>query len=145
MSLGTFGAVLKFALELETLGVAYYETATTITQNQELKSLFESLIAQGQKRTQTLMRVRRENTTEMILEPISGLSSQKYRLQTECPPECPDDQLIQLARTLEDQIHQFYIDAAEKLGFLSEVADIFERLAEENANNKNRLQTVYIP
>jgi rubrerythrin len=142
MSLGTFGAVLKFAMELETMGVAYYETAITTAQNQELKSLIETLIAQGQKRTQTLMRVRRENTTEMILEPITGLDSQNYRLQTECPPGCSNDQLIQLACTLEEQIRQFYLDAGEKLGFLSEVADIFERLAEENANNKKHLQTV---
>ena len=140
MSLGTFGAVLKYALELEAKGLAYYEKAATISQTQGLKSLFDSLIAQGQRRTQILMRVRRENTTEMILEPISGLFSEKYRFQTECPPGCPDGQLIQFASTLEDQIHQFYLDAADKIGFLSEVADIFERLAEENANNKNRLQ-----
>ncbi len=141
MSLGTFGVVLKFAMELETMAATYYETATTITQNQELKSIFESRIVQGQRRIQTLMRVRRENTTEMILEPITGLSSQKYRPHTECPPGCPDDQLIQLALTMEDQIQQFYVDAAEKISFLSEAADIFERLAEENANNKKRLQT----
>ena len=142
MSLRTFGVVLKFAMELEATGIAYYETATTITQNHELKNIFESLVVQGQRRTQTLMRVRRENTTEMILEPISGLTSEKYRLQTECPPECTDKQLIQLACTMEDQIHQFYTDAADKLGFLSEVADIFERLAEENATNKKHLQSL---
>jgi len=140
MSLGTFGAVLKFAMELEAMGVTYYETATTITQNQELKNQFESLIAQSQRRKQILLRVRRENTTEMILEPISGLNREKYGLQTECPPECPDAQLIQHASTIEGQIHQFYIDAAEKIHFLSEVAEIFERLAEEHATIKNRLQ-----
>ena len=127
-------------MELESLSGAYYETATTTTQNDELKNLLKSLIAQGQRRTQTLMRVRRENTTEMILEPISGLSGEKYGLQTECPPECPDEQLIQLACRMEDQIHQFYMDAAEKISFLSEVADIFERLAEEHANVRNAFQ-----
>ncbi|MFX1566221.1 MAG: hypothetical protein ACFFCH_09540 [Promethearchaeota archaeon] len=140
MSLGTFGVVLKFAMELEAMSAAFYETATTITQNQELKSVFEAHIVQGQRRIQTLMRVRRENTTEMILEPITGLNSQQYRPHTECPPNCPDDQLIQLALTMEKQIHQFYLDAAEKISFLSEAADIFERLAEENAKNINLLQ-----
>jgi len=143
MSLGTFGVVLKFAMELEAMSAAFYETATTITQNQGLKSVFEAHIVQGQQRIQILMRVRRENTTEMILEPITGLNSQQYRPYTECPPECPDDQLIQLAFTMEEQIHQFYLDAAEKIGFLSEAADIFDRFAEKHANNLKQLQTAH--
>lgn len=142
MSLGTFGVVLKFAIDLEAISAAFYETASTMTQNQEIKSFFEIFIVRGQKRIQTLMRVRRENTTEMILEPISGLESEKYRPKTECPAGCPDDQLLKLATAMEQKIHEFYSDAAEKVSFLSEVANIFERFAEENLQNQKRLQTI---
>lgn len=141
MSLGTFGVVLKFAIDLEATAAAFYETAITITQNQEIKSLFEMLVIYGQQRIQTLMRVRRENTTEMILEPISGLEGEKYRPYTECPPECPDDQLLKLAIAMEQKIHDFYSAAVDKVGFLSEVADIFEKLAEDHIESQKRLQT----
>lgn len=141
MTLGTFGAVLKFAIELEAIITAFYETAATITQNQTLRSNFEGFIIQGQKSILLLMRVRRENTTEMILEPISGLNSQKYQLLTECPQGCSDSQLIQIARENEEKVYAFYTEAAEKVGFLIEAADIFERLAETHQSNKRQLQT----
>ncbi len=138
-SLTTFGAVLKYALELEAVAAAFYETASTITSTQNLRSVFQALIIQGQKRIQILMRVRRENTTEMILEPISGLDGNAYRPTTECPETCTDDALIQLAKAMENKINNFYTSAAEKVSFLSEAADIFERLAEEHLENQNIL------
>jgi rubrerythrin len=137
--LTTFGAVLKYALELEAIAAAFYETASTITSTQNLRSVFEALIFQGQKRIQTLMRVRRENTTEMILEPISGLDGNAYHPTTECPESCTDDALIQLAKAMEIKISSFYTSAAEKVSFLSEAADIFERLADEHTENQNAL------
>ena len=40
---------------------------------------------------------------------------------------------------MEERIHEFYVAAAIKIGFLYEVADAFERLAEENIENKEKL------
>ena len=141
MALGTFGAVLKFALDLEATATAFYETATTITTNQQLKNLFEKLIMQGQKRIKVIMRVRRENTTEMILEPIHGLESQPYRPPTECPEGCSDVDLLKLATTVEKKLQSFYLEAVEKISFLSEVATIFEELAEVHLQNQKLLET----
>lgn len=142
MALGTFGGVLKFALDLEATATAFYETATTITTNQELKSLFEALVIKGQKRIEMLMRVRRENTTEMILEPIHGLEGQKYRPDTECPKDCSNSDLLKLATTMENKITDFFLHAAEKVSFLSEVAYIFEDLAEEHNENQKVLEAM---
>ncbi len=44
MSLDTVAILLNFAIELEASAAAFYETAITITEDQELKSLFEALI-----------------------------------------------------------------------------------------------------
>lgn len=140
MELRTFGAALKFAMDLEAIAAAFYESAAGIITSHDLKSLFEALLIRGQKRIKLLLRVRRENTTEMILEPISGLEGDQYRPKTEIPTGAGDAALSKLAEALELKIHDFYKDAAEKISFLSEPASIFERLAEENAENAKRLQ-----
>ena len=141
ISLGNFTVILKFALDLEAMAAAFYETANTITQTQELKSLFEALLLHGQRRINLLMQTRREATLEKANQPIPGLESQKYRPHTECPPGCPDAQLLQLASNMERQIQQFYLDAAEKISFLTETANLFEELAKEHQSTQKQLQT----
>ena len=142
MSLATVGVIVNFAVDLEASAAAFYETATTISQNQELKSLFEALIMQGQGRIQTLMQLRRQLSLDQKKAEVSGIQGDPYRPKTECPPGCPDDQLIQLALTMEQQVHDFYRDSSEKLGFLDEVPDVFNQIAEDHIQNQKRLQTM---
>ena len=140
MELGTFGAVIKFALELEAMAAAFYETASAITSTEQLKIPFEGHIQKRLMRMETLKRLRRENTTEMILEPIHGLQDEEYRVKSECPEGCPDEELLKLALELEERNQRFYEDAAKKIEFLIEPADIFERFAEENGDNATSLR-----
>ena len=142
MSLATVGIILNFAVDLEASAAAFYETATTITQNQDLKSLFEALIMQGQSRIQTLMQLRQQLTLDQKKAEVSGVQSEPYRPKTECPPGCPDAQLIQLALTMELQVHDFFLDAGDKLGFVEEVPDVFEHLAGDHLQNQKKLQTM---
>ena len=118
MSLGTVDVVLKFAVDLEGMAAAFYETATTITQSQELKSLFEALLLQGQSRIQTLIQLRRLIPSPIIKEPVSKIDSSHYRPITECPPRCPDSQLIEIALSVETKIQNFYETASDQLGFI---------------------------
>ena len=141
LELRTFGAVLRFALELEAGATVFYKSALGHATNPKLKQLSEALIERGEKRVQLLMRLRRENTTEMLLEPIAGLDSEKFRPQTELPKEADDAGLTQLASVMETKLQAFYTAAARKVNFLSEAAGAFERLAEENTENARRLQT----
>ena len=139
MELRNFGAVIKFALEVEAMAAAFYETANAITKNQQLKNSFETFMQMRMTRMELLKRLRRENTTEMILEPISGLNAEKYRPKTECPEGCPDKQLIDLAVSMENLNSAFYVEAAKKIEFMIEPADIFEQMAEENMENTKQL------
>jgi rubrerythrin len=142
LELGTFGAVLRFALELEAAVTAFYKSALGHTTNPKLKQLSEGFIQRGEKRVQLLMRLRRENTTEMLLEPITGLDAEKFRPQTNLLKGTGDSGLTTLASATETKLQAFYTAAAEKVSFLSEAAGAFERLAEENAENARRLQTL---
>ena len=141
MSLGTVDGVLKFAIDLEGMAAAFYETATTITQSQDLKSLFEALLLQGQSRIQTLIQLLRLIPHPVIKEAVSKIDSSRYRSVTECPHGCPDSQLIEIALNMESKIQSFYETAGDQLGFIEEVPDVFDHLAEDHRVNGKRLQT----
>jgi rubrerythrin len=80
VELGTFGAIIKFALNLENAASTFYESAIKLIANQTINDLFDKLYQRKQKRIQLLTRVRRENITETILEHITGLTSDDYEL-----------------------------------------------------------------
>ena len=141
MSLATVDITLTFAIELEASAAAFYETATTITQNHDLKSLFEALILQGQGRIQKIMLLRRQLSLEQKKAAVSGVKSEPYRTRTECPPRCPDHELIQLALTMEQQVQAFYHDSSDKLGFVEDISVLFDHLAQDHSQNQKTLQT----
>jgi rubrerythrin len=141
MELGTFGAIMKFALETENDVTSFYESVEDLAQSEELASLFNNLAKRGQKRAKTIERIRRENITEMILEPITGLDSDIYTPVTTIP-ESPDDKTLQeIAVEIENNLHAFYTQAAVKVDFLSEVAYALELLAEANQNASQSLSS----
>jgi rubrerythrin len=133
MDLTTFGAVLKFALDIETEVSSFYESAIGVATDPDLEKLLESLFNRGLKRIKTLMRVRRENVTEMILEPIAGLDSEVHKPVTVIPEGADDGIVRETAAALETKLHEFYMHAAAKIDFLSEAAYAFELLADANS------------
>lgn len=138
MELGTFGAIMKFALDVETEVTRFYESAQGLTKDEDLAEVFGSLASRGEKRLKTIERIRRENVTEMILEPIVGLDSDAYQPTISVPEDVDDSKLTNIAREIEKKLNAFYNDAATKLEFLSEVAYSFEILAEANDNANQR-------
>lgn len=130
--LGTFGAVLGFALELEGQTAAFYEAAA----RGSLAERFGELAARARKRQKRLERVRRENVSEMILESITGLEAAAYRVELD--PEASEESLRRQAIALEDAAHRFYLDAGAKLP-LKDVTRIFARMARENERHSAEL------
>jgi rubrerythrin len=128
MELGTFGAVLKYAMELEQEVHKFYETASEVAKDKDLTNQFRQLSKRGKKRLTTLDRVRRENVTEMILEPIVGLDSDDFKIES----DIEEAKLVETALSVEKTLHRFYSNAATKLEFLIEASYAFEELAEDN-------------
>lgn len=112
MQLGTFGAIISFALELEQQAASFYEGQGRDKQAKNAR-----------KRIKRLERARRESVSEMILESITGLDSDNYQ---------PDLSGDQPARALAENARRFYTDAAAKLP-IKEVARLFRRLADDHA------------
>ncbi|TFG30004.1 hypothetical protein EU527_15070 [Candidatus Thorarchaeota archaeon] len=139
MELGTFGAILKFAIDIEKEVIEFYRTAPTIQADQSLADLFEELVVRGERRIKTLERVRRENTTEMILEPITDFDSDTYSMKTIIPKHADEGVLREIASTIESTLENFYNTASKKIEFLSEAAYALELLAEKNRDTREQL------
>ena len=142
MKLSNVGNLVQFALDLEAMTSAFYETATTITHAQELKSQFEALIVRGQSHIETIMQLRRRLSLVDIQATIPAIQSEDYRPKTECPAGCSDEILIQIALTMEEQVSSFYNDSSDRLGFAEKIPDIFGRLAKIHKDNQKKLQTM---
>lgn len=96
-SLNTFGAILTYAIELETQLRDYYQAAGNATR-----------AAEADKRRANLERVRRENVTEIKLEPIEGLDEADYALNL-------DDTSADGQQAIERTAARFYADVAPKI------------------------------
>ena len=129
MELGTFGAIVSFAMALEEQAASFYEQETAARPAE----LFDELARGSRKRLRRLERARREMVAEMILESISGLETENYS-----PEVNSGGDLLPQARALEEAAARFYRDAADKMP-IKEVERLFRRLAKENEKRQARL------
>ncbi len=130
MKLGTIGAVLKFAIQIESTLQTAAELLHSKMTDEKSKTTIAELVAIHKKRINRLRRLQRENTTEMFLEPIVGLSSDQY--EDESPVVEKDDALLmQELQEAERRAQSFYMGAAPKIDFLPEIADVFEEFQQE--------------
>ena len=131
MQLGTFGAILTHAIELEEQAVSFYESVP-----EQVQGPFGELAQDSRKRLTRLERARREGVTEMILEPITGLDSEAYQLDLGPDSACAEP--LQQARAQEELLSRFYQDAADKLP-IREVEPLFRRLARASERRREKL------
>ncbi len=96
-SLNTFGAILTYAIDLESRLAAYYTALGNADRS-----------AEADGRRARLERVRRENVVEITLEPIEGLDESNYALNL-------DDQSPAGQMAVEQTAVRFYADVAPKI------------------------------
>ncbi len=135
MDLATFGAIMTFALELEGRAAVFFEKAA----RGSLEESFSTLAKLAQKRAKRIERTRREGIAEMILEPITGMKGDDYRV--ELSPEGDESKLLERAIGLVETSIRFYQDAALKIP-VKEVARTCERMAKESEKQKAELQSL---
>ena len=113
-SLNTFGAIMTFAIEMETKLRDYYQSAGNTAR-----------AADADKRRVNLERVRRENVTEIKLEPIEGLDEGDYTLNL-------DVQSDEARAAIEATAAMLYQDVAPKIN-VREAQRALERCARQHA------------
>ena len=141
MELGTFGAVMAFASQAVTQSAEFYETARERAKGPELKDVLKSLQDGANRDRATMEQTRRENVTEMILEPIAGLRREEYEVRlSEVAPEA-DAEILKTALLLEERDQRWFRDSSAKLR-LPEVARIFRKVARRKEETILRLRAL---
>ena len=134
MELGTFGAVMGFALQAVTQSAEFFETASDLAEGSELRDVLRSLADRGRKDRARMEQTRRENVTEMILEPITGLYQEEYELTVKELAPGADAEILKMALLLEERDQRFFRDSSAAL-HRPEVARIFRKVAEMKGKN----------
>ncbi len=137
MQLGTFGAVFEAAIRLEGSLARRYEVQAG-AQTGAAQQVYRDLAEDGVRRLRLLERLRREAVTEMILEPIQGLSlGADLAALAEADPAAPLTPADALY--LEQSARAFYETAAAQIG-LAEAARALRKLGQGSASRAERLQ-----
>ncbi|MHA2029363.1 MAG: hypothetical protein ACW99Q_08225 [Candidatus Kariarchaeaceae archaeon] len=117
---------MKFAIDLESNLAEYYQNTNLSENHQALTTEFTSRANGSLKRKKNLERSRRENVTEITLEPIEGLYASEYELNLE-------DFSIDGINKNEEVVVKFYSDAGPKINVL-ETRRVFKRCLKEHSN-----------
>ena len=127
MSLTQFGSILSFAILLEDQLEGVYKDLAS-KESESLSEEFSNRAKACVKRKQRLERSRRENITEITLEPIEGLDENKYLLNL-------SSNSLQDIDANEKQIITFYFDVTPKINVL-EARRVLKRCQKEHSNLK---------
>jgi len=129
MELGTFGAVMGFASQLVAQLLEFCETADSLAADGELKAALRSLSEEVAKEGAAMEQARRENVTEMILEPIAGLSREQYQVTLTELTAGADADILEMALRLLERDQRFFQESASKLP-LPEVARTLRKVVQ---------------
>jgi len=141
MALTTFGAIMGFAAEITGQTAEIYKTLGQKAKDLGLREVLQALSVEGGKNHSLMEKTRRENVTEMILEPITGLHQEDYGIDLKVVDPMEDVDLLRAALILEEREKKFFNDVSIKVP-LPEVARIFRKLAQKKQKNLAKLQNL---
>jgi len=141
MALTTFGAIMGFAVEMIGRSMDIYRTAVGKVKDPVLKENVQVLLEEGKKNSSLMEQTRRENVTEMILEPIAGLQQEDYEIDLKISGASEDSDLLKAALALEEKERRFFHDSSEKVP-LPEVSRIFRKIARKKEKYIDHLKSL---
>ena len=141
MALTTFGAIMGFATEITGQAGEVYKALAQKAKGPTLREVFQVLSAEEGKSRSLMEKTRRENVTEMILEPITGLRQEDYGIDLKVVDPMDDADLLRAALILEEREKKFFNDVSIKVP-LPEVARIFRKMVQKKQENLTKLQSL---
>ncbi len=139
MPLENFGSILNFAEELEQQDEAFFSAAAGNPACAEQKALFEQFAADAAKNIKNIQRTRRENVTEMILEPIKDFVRAPFCEECEGAATMSASEVLEAAKILEDRAERYYTEAAVKIKALPEVARALKTVGKKHTAHLRKL------
>jgi rubrerythrin len=141
MTLTTFGAIMGFAAGMVKEAEETYKALAEKAKDGRLKEVLEALSVEEGKSHALMVKTRRENVTEMILEPVSGLDQGDYELDLRGLDTGEDTGILRAALALEERGKKFFNEASAKVP-LPEVARIFRKMVQKKEANLERLRSL---
>jgi len=139
----TFGAVIRFALELEKGAAGVYEELSREPKAAAAAEMFRSLAVAHKKRGELVEFTRQQKLNEMILEPIQDLKREAYLIDTKTPKGVDVKAAARFAGKIEETSARFYLDAAKiAKNLMAEAARIMDKLGKESLANKTKLDSL---
>ena len=138
MQLGTFGAILNYAIEMEGSSSTFYEGLAEKAP-EKVKAVISEQAVASKKNKQTLERTRRMEMQEMILEAITGMDTVSYDAKKEMPHDFKAG--LTSALEIETKAALFYRDASKKLGFLPNASKTMEKIGREREARVEKLKS----
>jgi rubrerythrin len=141
MPLNNFGSICNFAEAMENLMATFYEGAAANPACTAMADRFQRFAKDSRRHVQTLQRTRRENVTEMILEPIQDFRRAPYAMEFLDPAERAAQDILADARRLEETAEAFYRTAMEKIRALPEAARAMKTIGKKHTAHRQELAT----
>jgi len=139
MPLNNFGSICNFAEAMENLILTFYESAAANPACADAADRYRQFAGDSRKHIQTLQRTRRENVTEMILEPIQDFHRAPYTLGYADPADRAPEDIQADARRIEETAEAFYQAAMEKIRALPEVARALKTIGKKHSAHCRQL------
>jgi len=139
MALTTFGAIMGFAAEMAAQAEEIYKALAGMAKAPALKEFLEALSKEEAKNRALMIKARRENVTEMILEPVTGLNREDYEVDVKPSGSMEDGGVLNAALILEERGKAFFENAASKVP-IPEVARTFRKAARKKEENLIKLR-----
>jgi len=142
MPLENFGSILNFAEQLEKQDQDFFAAAADNPACADYREMFTQFAADSAKNVKTVLRTRRENVTEMILEPIRDFTRAPYcEACAEAGSMGAEDALV-TAKRLIDRAERYYTEAAVKIKALPEVARALKTIAKKHKAHREKLASL---
>ena len=141
MTLSTFGAIMGFSVEMVQQTETFYKTMLQKAKDPVLRAALQVLLEEEEKNYSLVEKTRRENVTEMILEPIAGLHRTDYEIEMKGMDQTKDADLLKTALLLEERERRFFSEVSEKVP-LPEVGRIFRKMAQKKERSLAKLKTL---
>jgi rubrerythrin len=139
MPLENFGSILNFAEELELQDLGFYKTLVDNPACADHKVVLEAFAAATDKNVKSVQRTRRENVTEMILEPIKDFIRAPFCEECAGADQMDAAEALDAARRLEKRAVRYYTEAAAKIKAQPEVARALKILGKKHAAHLAKL------
>jgi rubrerythrin len=139
MPLNNFGSICNFAEAMENLIMTFYEGAAANPDCAGVADHYRQYAKDSRKHIQTLQRTRRENVTEMILEPIQDFYRAPYTLEYADPADRTPEEILADARRIEETAVTFYETARQKIRALPEVARALKTIGKKHTAHCQQL------